>query len=636
LLNGGLQDPDPELIGDLALPSATADFIYSFDPASLVLGGLDTSRRYVLSLFASKDSVVDLRTTFQVSGREDFSGILRTSGPDLGGAGINGNRTESLVSDTLFPAADGTLRITLSPAVGDRALIACLKLEEILPLVEAQPLCASRDPLLIAVMGSSVAYGTGASGDRGYAWHLGQELEHRYTSGEGAEWRMENISIGGNNTVAVMNRWEADLLPLCGSYVIYGLSLGNEGIYEQGLPAFDQFALNMQKLIDTARAAGIEPVVVNCYTRNDFRAIDYNYTKQMNLMIHTWDVASVNVLGAVDDGSGRWSGGYWNDSWHPNTAGHLEFFHAFVPSLFDALSEGKPQPVRAGETWLTMPEGAPEFQLEFTPEGTVHPFTVSFRIRTSGSGVVGGFTQAEGYGMFRIRPEDGKLSYLSPGGGLVRGDALVNDGQWHSILLSHYHARGETFLYVDGSLQGSVEEALIPVSFFLGSEDAPEADFKEWFFYRSALNGDEVIALEAGEMLKSSLALYAPLDGEGRLGSDTLVNLAQSTNRPFKADAGQLPVGLLPEEINGNSLLVLHPNPSRGFVDISLSLKGDAKAEVSVLDLQGRLVATPFQGEVQAGDHSFRWEDPQAAAGTYFCRVTLNGRPYMEKMILLR
>ena len=36
----------------------------------------------------------------------------------------------------------------------------------------------------------------------------------------------------------------------------------------------------------------------------------YSYVKQMNLLIHQWDVASVNTLGAIDDGTGKWATGY--------------------------------------------------------------------------------------------------------------------------------------------------------------------------------------------------------------------------------------------------------------------------------------------------------------------------------------
>ena len=43
-------------------------------------------------------------------------------------------------------------------------------------------------------------------------------------------------------------------------------------------------------------------------------------------------------------------------------------------------------------------------------------------------------------------------------------------------------------------------------------------------FYRSALNADEVEAIETGKLLRSSLEIYCPLN------NDDLTNVAQSTN----------------------------------------------------------------------------------------------------------
>ena len=63
----------------------------------------------------------------------------------------------------------------------------------------------------------------------------------------------------------------------------------------------------------------------------------------MNLLIHEWDLPSINLLGAIDDGKGVWATGYQNgtDIYHPNTDGHREFTYAMVPSLFDAIDAGK-------------------------------------------------------------------------------------------------------------------------------------------------------------------------------------------------------------------------------------------------------------------------------------------------------
>jgi uncharacterized protein YjdB/lysophospholipase L1-like esterase len=205
------------------------------------------------------------------------------------------------------------------------------------------------DSMKITVMGSSVPSGSGATNNQGYIYMYTQLLKQNYTNGKGADWNVVNKSIGGNTTVDVTGRVDRDLFPQYGKYVIYALSLGNEGIHgstnQQGV--FDQWKNNMLNLISQARAKGLVPIVVNNYTRDDFNASDYSYIKKIDMLIHEWDVPSINVLGAIGDGTGRWASGYMADNAHPNDAGHLEFSYAMVPSLFDALKANKPIPLKA-------------------------------------------------------------------------------------------------------------------------------------------------------------------------------------------------------------------------------------------------------------------------------------------------
>jgi lysophospholipase L1-like esterase len=109
-----------------------------------------------------------------------------------------------------------------------------------------------------------------------------------------------------------------------------------------------QFTSGLQSLIERSRAAGIAPIVALPYARSDFWEREYAFTRRVNLLISAWDVPSINMLGAVDDGQGRWARGVWGDPFHPNAAGHREMLHAVVPTLFAALEAGKPVPAKIG------------------------------------------------------------------------------------------------------------------------------------------------------------------------------------------------------------------------------------------------------------------------------------------------
>jgi lysophospholipase L1-like esterase len=390
------------------------------------------------------------------------------------------------------------------------------------------PTAASLSPndLKIVYFGSSVPFGQGATGKYGYPSRYSALLTQRAATGLGAPWTTANISIPGDNTVKVLERWERDLPPQQGRYVVYALALGNEGIHGGGQPKFDQFKANMQVLIKKARAQGLVPVVTNSYTRNDYTAEDYAFIQQMNLLLHSWAVPTVNLLGAVDDGHGRWAAGYFDDALHPNDLGHAELFHAWVPSLFDALRAGKPLPRRRATSAVRLPGAA----LRFVPEALVHPFTQVISFRSKVPGTLLTLQDSTSTGQLSLGAH-GQLVYTSAKKGQLTSPGRATDNHWHQVALTHYFARGETLLYLDGKLLGSLPEQLRTRQLTLGGRQAPAgAQYRNWLFYRSGMNAAEMRALAADSLLKSSLELYAPLDGR-RVGTpDSLANLAQSTN----------------------------------------------------------------------------------------------------------
>lgn len=372
----------------------------------------------------------------------------------------------------------------------------------------------------ISVFGSSVANGQGATDYMGYRYLYGQHLIQRYENGE-SEYPLytSNVAIGGNTTINLLNRYD-DLIRDFGRYVIFGLSLGNEGIHgaSNQEAIFAQWRDNMLKLIKMVREDGKIPVVMNNYTRGDYNSSDYDYVKRLNLLIHEWDVPSFNCLGSIDNGAGLWADGYVSDTYHQNNAGHYEFFYSMVPSLFDALKAGKAMPVRNTAASMTIPEGK---SVRFAPEGTVHPFTLSVRLK----GTVGeAVSIACSGGEARIEvTADGKVKFTSPTGATLTSSAAVNDGNWHYVTLTSYYAQKRTILYVDKAATTVLAERMGEIREICVGK--AEREVSEVAFWRSGMTPEEISAHCDGRMLKSSLEVYAPLTG-----ADAIQNLAQSTN----------------------------------------------------------------------------------------------------------
>jgi lysophospholipase L1-like esterase len=366
------------------------------------------------------------------------------------------------------------------------------------PGVRAEP------PRKIAVFGSSVASGGADEPAQrgGYAGRLKELLE---TGG----WSLVNVSQGGDNTVSIQPRVEEQLFPQKPGYVLIGLSLGNEGLAGASTvpdreKIYHQFQSGLQKLIRWIRGEGMRPVVGLCYANSAFDSEQYEYTRRTNLTINGWDVPSINFLGAIDDGQGKWTPGCESDAGHPNSQGHEEMFYAIVPTLFDAMAAGKPVPRRVSSEGFVRVNN--DSRLSFRPRDTIHSFAVGFQCRTAGEGVIASVKHEEG--RIELDVKDGKLLYRTVEGGLIPvGD--IGRGAWVQVVLSHRYAKGETLIFVDGNHARTVLERVAPMEFVLGG--SKEADYRQWLVYRSSLNADEVKALYEGKFVQASLEIYSPL-----------------------------------------------------------------------------------------------------------------------------
>lgn len=387
---------------------------------------------------------------------------------------------------------------------------------------------APLDTCRISIFGSSVSNGVGATNYHGYAYQYGRLLQSRYKNGlSSTPFTISSIAINGNTTKSLLDRY-ADLTHDFGRYVIFGLSMGNEGIHEAKDKGrvFRQFATNMQRLISKVRADGKVPVVMNNYTRADYNDSDYVYIKRMNLLIHSWDVPSVNTLGAIDDGAGHWAKDYISDPFHPNTAGHEQFMRAMVPSLFDAIKAGKPLAKRETGGMLVLPIGA---TASFQADG-VNPFAVAM---TFSGNVKGNLLRCLcSRGAISVSIDKARhLCLTTPEGRVGVSPVKLKPKDKHTLVLTQYYARKWLMLYLDGQLLMGMACQNAPYEFVVGDTLFKHSmKLYELALWRSALNGDEVQAWQQGKMLQSSLELYLPFTPHA---GTRLQNEAQSINSSF-------------------------------------------------------------------------------------------------------
>lgn len=87
--------------------------------------------------------------------------------------------------------------------------------------------------------------------------------------------------------------------------------------------------------------------------------------------------------------------------------------------------------------------------------------------------------------------------------------------------------------------------------------------------------------------------------------------------------------------------LAAAPNPARNATRLTYSLERDADVRLDILDVQGRLVATPFAGRAVAGVHTADWDltthaSERASAGVYFARLSGAGQTSVLRVVVVR
>lgn len=96
------------------------------------------------------------------------------------------------------------------------------------------------------------------------------------------------------------------------------------------------------------------------------------------------------------------------------------------------------------------------------------------------------------------------------------------------------------------------------------------------------------------------------------------------------------------KEASSNSFIFFaKPNPAKRQTVLNFQLTRVTAIELSIYDIQGRLVKKLISDIKQAGTHKISWDgldgkDNRVSAGIYFCRLKTENTDYLEKLILMK
>lgn len=225
------------------------------------------------------------------------------------------------------------------------------------------------------------------------------------------------------------------------------------------------------------------------------------------------------------------------------------------------------------------------------------------------------------------------------GGGGITAESEPNDasgsadgpvGTGTAVAGSISTTTDNDYFYFDVSTAGTVN-----ISLAIGGS----ADL-DWFLYNSALTevarGYTTANPEAGSYVAAAGRYYLRVNGySGATSSYTLTvtgGLANSIE-----PANELPV----TGPRVSTLMQNAPNPFRESTALLFALAERGHVRMEIFDPSGRLVATPADGQFDAGLHSIPWKGRDAQgqmvpSGVYFYRFTAKGVRQTRKMILLQ
>ncbi|MED5596132.1 GDSL-type esterase/lipase family protein [Janthinobacterium sp. P210006] len=454
----------------------------------------------------------------------------------------------------------------------------------------------------IVIFGSSVAAGYGAKNMQGWAYKLSVALAP-------AGYSIVNKSVAGNNAAALMGRFYSDVVSEHPDTVIVGMSLGNEGLVGSvnKEATYNAYINGIRALVIMCRERGYKVIVAGVYSNNQYTETDYQYLLQADQELENSDIPYVNFLGAVDDGTGKWRTGMWDDALHPNDAGHEAMYRAFPLSLIESLTSGLvyiPEFVNPRTIAVTeMLNGA--IPIRYTSENDFGSFSVMCRIRRTAAGLSGKplICMEHSSGVFqsvRLRNSIDVLELVFGNGeGGIVSTVSTSTFDEHCAMVTFNYFSAEWKLYIDGVFQGSAvstpakNQSYDTVVFGGRSDNAGfnsnGYEFSDFTVWRSALNQEQILEAAQGRISKASLNMYSPVVDALVPNGSRLVNLAPSTTYGRIESAGLVtfPSRQVITAPAPNSLV---KTKSNGYLNVSLL---DPAQPITASLLSGGVITAP-------------------------------------------
>eukprot|EP01090_Pellita_catalonica_P010953 TRINITY_DN22414_c0_g1_i1.p1 TRINITY_DN22414_c0_g1~~TRINITY_DN22414_c0_g1_i1.p1 ORF type:complete len:201 (-),score=36.02 TRINITY_DN22414_c0_g1_i1:5-607(-) len=185
----------------------------------------------------------------------------------------------------------------------------------------------------LIILGSSVAKGSRAKNNHGWAYLLAQKLRPQ-------NWVCQNFAVGGFDTKKTLERYhKINIAALKPEIVIIGLSISNEGVFDKGEAIIAEYLKGLEALVAAINAIPAKCILGGVYPNTRYNTTQKEYLVRVDAEVKKWEAEGkihgmIDFMGAVGDSCGHWRAGTSFNAGHPNDKGHAMMCSAINLSLF--------------------------------------------------------------------------------------------------------------------------------------------------------------------------------------------------------------------------------------------------------------------------------------------------------------
>ena len=159
--------------------------------------------------------------------------------------------------------------------------------------------------------------------------------------------------------------------------------------------------------------------------------------------------------------------------------------------------------------------------------------------------------------------------------------------------------------------------------------------------YDSDATGDDgscEYLLGCDEICGSTLELdeCGVCNGDNTTCSGCMDSESANFNPNATIDDGSCNLNIYANYVNNFSINSIYPNPFNPVVNIDLNIDIAGHLQLTVLNIQGELIKTIYNGFSSIGGFKFTWTPENMASGYYFINAILDNRVEVQKVLFLK